>query len=210
MVKKPGPDKDNAQLRLLKSVADGIAALFFPSVEVVIHDVEAGTVAYIANNLSKRKPGDDAGLDDLEQDPLAPVTGPYEKLNWDGKKMRSVTIATGDGESPGYLLCINLSTAVFEEARNALEMFLSVTRLQPQPEQLFRDDWQENINTFLNEWIRRENTSLSALTREQKKKVVQSLHKEGAFRAKNAADYIAGVLSLGRTTVYKYLRECKE
>ncbi|HBS6487933.1 TPA: PAS domain-containing protein, partial [Klebsiella pneumoniae] len=55
MVKKPAPE--NAQLRLLKSVADGIAALFFPSVEVVIHDVEAGTVAYIANNLSKRKPG---------------------------------------------------------------------------------------------------------------------------------------------------------
>lgn len=60
MVKKPAPE--NAQLRLLKSIADGIAALFFPSVEVVIHDVEAGTVAYIANNLSKRKPGDDAGL----------------------------------------------------------------------------------------------------------------------------------------------------
>lgn len=208
MVKKSGPD--NAQLDLLKSVADGIAALFFPSVEVVIHDVEAGTVAYIANNLSKRKPGDEAGLNDLQQDLLAPVTGPYEKLNWDGKKMRSVTIATGNDDTPGYLLCINLSTAVFEEARNALEMFLSVTRLQPQPEQLFKDDWQESINAFLHEWIRRENTSLSALTREQKKMLVQKLHREGAFRAKNAADYIANVLSLGRTTVYKYLRECRE
>ncbi|MGF9658257.1 helix-turn-helix transcriptional regulator [Pantoea agglomerans] len=205
MVKNSGPD--NAQLCLLKSVADGIAALFFPSVEVVIHDVEADTVVYIANNLSKRKPGDEAGLNDLKQDPLAPVTGPYEKLNWDGKKMRSVTIATGNDDTPGYLLCINLSTAVFEEARNALEMFLSVTRLQPQPEQLFKDDWQENINTFLHEWIRQENTSLSALTREQKKTLVQNLHREGAFRAKNAADYIANVLSLGRTTVYKYLRE---
>ncbi|WP_370635105.1 transcriptional regulator [Pantoea sp. DY-15] len=208
MVNMHGPD--NVQLSLLKSVADGIAALFFPSVEVVIHDVEAGTVAYIANNLSKRKPGDDAGLDDFQQDKLAPVSGPYEKLNWDGKKMRSVTIATGDDKTPGYLLCINLCTAVFEDARNALDMFLSVTRLQPQPEQLFRDDWQENINTFLHEWIRREGTSLSALTREQKKNLVQSMHSEGAFRAKNAADYIAGVLSLGRTTVYKYLRELKK
>ncbi|MCK7427938.1 helix-turn-helix transcriptional regulator [Enterobacter chengduensis] len=207
MVKKPGPD--SAQLQLLTSVANGIAALFFPSVEVVIHDVGTGKVVYIANNLSKRKPGDDAGLDDLQKDQLASVTGPYEKLNWDGKKMRSVTIATGDDKTPGYLLCINLSTAVFEEARNALDMFLSVTRLQPQPEQLFRDDWQEKINTFLHEWLRRENTSLSALTREQKKTLVQSLQREGAFRAKNAADYIAGVLSLGRTTVYKYLRECK-
>ncbi|HFV9242502.1 TPA: transcriptional regulator [Enterobacter bugandensis] len=208
MAQQSGPE--NEQLKLLKTVADGIAALFFPSVEVVIHDVKAGTVAYIANNLSKRKPGDDAGLDDFRQSSLTPVTGPYEKLNWDGKKMRSVTIATGDETTPGYLLCINLSTAVFEEARNALELFLSVTRLQPQPEQLFRDDWQENINTFLHEWIRRENTSLSALTREQKKALVQSLHREGAFRARNSADYIADVLSLGRTTVYKYLREIRK
>ena len=208
MVNRSGAE--NAQFQLLKSIADGIAALFFPSVEVVIHDVAAGTVAYIANNLSKRKPGDDAGLDDMGEAPLAAVTGPYEKLNWDGKKMRSVTIATDDGTTSGYLLCINLSTAVFEEARNALELFLSVTRLQSQPEQLFRDDWQENINTFLHEWIRRENTSLAALTREQKKALVQNLHREGAFRAKNSADYIAGVLSLGRTTVYKYLREIRE
>lgn len=194
---------------LLKSMADGIAALFFPSVEVVIHDVVAGKVAYIANNLSQRNIGDDAGLDEFEGQTLAAVTGPYEKLNWDGKKMRSVTIATGNETDPGYLLCINFSTAPFEEARNALELFLSVTRLQPQPEALFRDDWQEKINTFLHDWIRRENTSLSALTRGQKKDLVMDLHKEGAFRAKNSADYIASVLSLGRTTVYKYLRELK-
>jgi len=203
------PDAENAQFQLLKSVADGIAALFFPSVEVVIHDVAAGKVAYIANNLSKRKPGDDAGLDDLQGETLAPVTGPYEKLNWDGKKMRSVSISTGDETTAGYLLCINLSTAIFEEARNALELFLSVTRLQPQPEQLFRDDWQESINTFLHEWLRKKQISLATMTREHKRELVLDLHKEGAFRAKNAADYIAGVLSLGRSTVYKYIREVR-
>jgi len=202
-------DAENAQFQLLKSVADGIAALFFPSVEVVIHDVAAGEVAYIANNLSKRKPGDDAGLDDLAGEPLAPITGPYEKLNWDGKKMRSVSIATGDENTPGYLLCINLNTAIFEEARNALDLFLSTTRLQPQPEQLFRDDWQESINTYLHEWLRQKNLSLGTLSRDDKKELVLALHQEGAFRAKNAADYIAGILSLGRSTIYKYLREFK-
>lgn len=199
-----------SQLDVLISVADGIAALFFPSVEVVIHDVAAGKVAYIANNLSKRKPGDEAGLDELKGSKLAAVTGPYEKLNWDGKKMRSVSVATGNDNDSGYLLCINLSTAIFEEARNALELFLSVTRLQPQPEQLFRDDWQENINTFLHDWIRLQNTSLNALTRAQKKELVIALHHEGAFRARNSADYIASVLSLGRTTVFKYLREIRK
>lgn len=107
--------------------------------------------------------------------------------------MRSVSIATGDEQTPGYLFCINLSTAMFEEARNALDMFLSVTRLQPQPEQLFKDDWQERINTFLHEWLRSEHASLSSLTREQRKALVLALHREGAFRVKNAADYIGSI-----------------
>lgn len=190
----------------LQAIAEGIAALFFPSVEVVIHDIRAGKVAYIANNLSKRKPGDDAGLDDFALDNTTRLTGPYEKLNWDGKNMRSVSIALGDEQNPSYLLCINLSTAMFEEARNALEVFLSVTRLKPQPEQIFKDDWQEKINTFLHEWIRQQHTSLNGLTRDQKRELVLALYREGGFRAKNSADYIASVLSLGRTTVYKYLR----
>ena len=123
--------------------------------------------------------------------------------------MRSVSIATGDENTPGYLLCINLNTAIFEEARNALDLFLSTTRLQPQPEQLFRDDWQESINTYLHEWLRQKNLSLGTLSRDDKKELVLALHQEGAFRAKNAADYIAGILSLGRSTIYKYLREFK-
>ncbi|HCR60500.1 MAG TPA: hypothetical protein DIW66_01140 [Serratia liquefaciens] len=203
--------KTTSQLELLQSVADGIAALFFPNVEVVIHDLSTNKVAYLANNLSKRKPGDDAGLEDFDIDSEGQVTGPYEKLNWDGKKMRSVSIAAKDEQGvPRYLLCINLSTATFEDARNALDMFLSVTRLQPQPQQLFKDDWQEKINTFLHEWIRQQNASLGSLSREQKKQLVIDLYNEGAFKAKSAADYIANVLSLGRATVYKYLKELKK
>lgn len=83
--------------------------------------------------------------------------------------MRSVSIPARDEQgNPSYLLCINLSTSIFEDARNALDMFLSVTRLQPQPQQLFKDDWQEKINTFLHEWLRLQNTSLASLSREQK------------------------------------------
>jgi predicted transcriptional regulator YheO len=203
-------EKDDEQYALLKTIADGIAALFFPCVEVVIHNVRSGKVAYIANNLSRRKLGDDAGLGNQDIISLDKLTGPYEKLNWDGKNMRSISISTGTADNPGYLLCINLNTAIFEEARNALDMFLSVTRLQPQPEQLFKDDWQEKINTWLHEWLCQENTSLKSLSREQKKQLVVDLYRDGAFHAKNSPDYIAGVLSLGRTTIYKYLREIKE
>lgn len=111
--------KTTSQLELLQSVADGIAALFFPNVEVVIHDVSTNKIAYLANNLSKRKPGDDAGLEDFDIDSDGQVTGPYEKLNWDGKKMRSVSIAARDEQGlPRYLLCINLSHALGQRLDN--------------------------------------------------------------------------------------------
>lgn len=99
--------------------------------------------------------------------------------------MRSVSIAARDEQGkPSYLLCINLSTAMFEDARNALDMFLSVTRLQPQPQALFKDDWQEKINTFLHDWLRRENAALGALSREQKRRLVSDLYHQGRSRPK--------------------------
>lgn len=55
-----------------------------------------------------------------------------------------------------------------------------------------------------------ENAALGALSREQKRRLVSDLYHQGAFKAKSAADYIANVLSMGRATVYKHLRELKQ
>ena len=40
------------------SIADAVARLFHPSVEVAIHDICTDTVFYIANPISGRKVGD--------------------------------------------------------------------------------------------------------------------------------------------------------
>lgn len=197
------------QFHTLRSIADGIAALFFPSVEVAIHDVRNGKIAYLANNLSKRSIGDDAGLEELSLHDLDRLTGPYEKLNWDGKTMRSVSIRANLAGDPGYIFCINFSTSLLDDAKNALELFLSVNRLQPQPAQLFKHDWQEKINTFLHQWLAEHRTSLTTLTRVEKKTLVTELYHQGAFNVRNSAGYIANVLSMGRATVYKHLKEIK-
>jgi D-arginine utilization repressor len=195
------------KLSTIKSLADGIAALFFPSVEVAVHDAQSGKIAYLANNLSKRQIGDDAGLEELEG--LETLTGPYEKLNWDGRKMRSVSIRVPQEVGPGYVFCINFSTAFLEDAKNALDLFLSVNRLQPQPAQLFEHDWQEKINTYIHKWLSENNTSLSGLTRNQKKTLVENLYEQGAFNVRNSADYISKVLGMGRATIYKHIKETR-
>ena len=83
---------DDPALSNFRAIADAIATLFFPHAEVVLHDLRSQKIDYIANNLSKREIGDDAALEDMfEAGTDETNIGPYEKLNWDGQKIRSIT-----------------------------------------------------------------------------------------------------------------------
>ena len=136
--------------------------------------------------------------------------GPYEKLNWNGQKIRSIsTVLRNSQGEPEHLMCINLNVSVLEQARVALDAFFQMSRLVPQPDSLFRNDWQERINTFLHAWLQERSLSLQTLQMKDKRSLVQALYAEGAFEGRSGADYVANVLSMGRATVYKYLKELK-
>lgn len=194
-----------------KAIADSIALLLFPHAEVIVHEVKSQTVIHIANNFSKRKLGDDSALDqELGDFRSSASIGPYEKINWNGQKIRSITSVLYDQNGQAeFLLCINLNFSVLEQAREALDAFFQVSRLIPQPDTLFRDDWQERINTFLHTWLKERNLSLHTLKMKDKRTLVEALHAEGAFEGRSGADYVANVLSMGRATVYKYLKELR-
>lgn len=202
----PAADLDN-----FRAIADAIAMLFFPHAEVVLHDLRTQKIDHIANNLSKRAVGDDAALEDMLSGEVDERNiGPYEKLNWDGQKIRSVSTVLRDSKgTPVAVLCLNLNISMFERAKQALDLFLSASKLIPQPDALFRDDWQERINTFLHSWLQQRQLGLNLLTREHKRELVEALHNEGAFKGKSAANYVANVLNMGRATVYKHLKEIK-
>ncbi len=195
-----------------QTIADSIATLLFPHAEVILHDLKTQQVAHIANNLSKRKIGDDSALEELPGDPHgADCIGPYEKLNWDGQRMRSITSVLRDSQGQAVMaLCINLNYTVLEQARDALNLFFQASRIMPQPEALFRDDWQERINTFLHGWLNKNNLGLNTLRREDKRQLVEALYHERAFEGRSAYDYVASVLSMGRATVYKYVKSLRE
>ncbi|WP_300634777.1 PAS domain-containing protein [Pseudomonas sp.] len=194
-----------------RAIADAIATLFFPHAEVVLHDLHTQTIDYIANNLSKRSLGDDSSLEDMLDGDVGDVNiGPYEKLNWNGQKIRSLSTVLHDHQGRRLaVLCINLNISLFENAKAALDLFLSPSKLIAQPDALFRDDWQERINTFLHAWLRERQLSLNLLTRDHKRELVLALHAEGAFKGKSASNYVANVLGMGRATVYKHLKELK-
>ncbi|MNC42639.1 YheO-like PAS domain protein [compost metagenome] len=194
-----------------QAIAESIALLLYPHAEVVIHEIRGQTIVHIANNFSHRKLGDDSALGPELGDLLKGTNlGPYEKLNWNGQKVRSIStvLHNSQGEAE-YLMCINLNVSVLEQARVALDAFFQMSRLEPQPDALFRNDWQERINTFLQAWLQAHNLSLQTLKMKDKRNLVLALHAEGAFEGRSGADYVANVLSMGRATVYKYLKEVR-
>lgn len=194
-------------LRRYQPLADAVAALLHPHAEVVLHDLTTLTIAYIANNLSRRRIGDESAVDDLTFDDSEHWIGPYEKVNWDGGRMRSVSLVhrAADG-TPTGLVCINLNLSAFDAARTALTLLLENPALKPQPDSLFRDDWQERINAFLKDWLTHRGLTLAALSRSQKRELIAALEAHGAFRGRSAAPYVAQVLGLSRGTVFNHLR----
>ena len=194
-----------------KAFADGVATLFFPYAEVVIHDLKTQRVAYIVNNLSRREIGDDSALERAELSAQQPVIGPYAKRNYDGATMRSVSIVVkGDAGQEIGLVCINLNIGVFEQAHAALAQFVSGARLTRQPQAIFQDDWQERINTFIHAWLGERRAAINLLTRDQKRELVEQLFASGAFKGRSAAEYIARILNMGRATVFKHVKALKE
>lgn len=193
-------------------VAQAITALLHPHAEVVIHDLKTGQIAAIYNPFSKRKVGDESLIEELpDYAPLPDVFPIYTKVNWDGKKLKSSTATLRDkNKTPIGLLCINLDVSRWEEFRHLLDQWSKIPSYQNEPEVLFKDDWREKINLYVSDYLNKEGLILKMLSKEKKRDLVQALHREGAFKAKNAATYVADVLDLSRATVYNYLRAINE
>lgn len=189
------------------STAEAISLLFCPYAEIVLHDLNSGLIVAIYNNFSKRKVGDESLLEEIEDYNEFPNVFPiYLKTNWDGRKIKSISSTLRDkkGKAIG-LLCINLDLSKWEECYQFLGTWLNNVT-QPPPPELFKDDWREKINSYVSAYLTREGMSLKLLDKQKKKNLVLALHKEGAFKAKNSAHYIADVLDLSRATIYNYLK----
>ena len=200
-----------SELQKAIPMAEAFARLLHPFSEVVIHDLESDTIQMIINPFSRREVGDNSYLDrwDFTVDPQANVIGPYEKINYDGRKLKSISIVlrSDSGKAEGFL-CINMDISVFENYQSSLMAFLSNndTSLSRQTESLFKDDLYEQINAFVQEYCRTQQRSLESLSRKDKQDLILTLKDHGAFKGKNASSYLARILNISRATVYNYLK----
>ncbi|WP_199744139.1 transcriptional regulator [Legionella sp. km772] len=195
------------------STAEAIQRLLHPYAEVVVHDLELDQIVAIYHPFSKRRVGDPSlfSAEEKKQFILEKCIGPYEKTNWDGKKLKSMSsIIQDENDKAVGMLCINFDISFFEQFKLAISHFLNDSNLIPQPPALFKDDWQERINQYVHSYLQEHGLTLEYLSRPEKKSLIFHLQEVGAFTGKNAAQYVAQVLKISRATVYNYLAERAE
>ncbi len=190
-------------------LCDAIALLLQPQAEVVLHDLATETVAHIANPFSHREVGEPSLLHEIDFRPDVALIGPYEKVNFDGRRLKSISaVLREDGRVVG-VICINLDVT---HLQSAIELLTALTRVPTgagQPAVLIQEDWHERINQYVHAWTARNGVVIADLSRAQRLQLVGELAADGAFGGKHAAAYVSRVLQMSRASVYNYLRAAK-
>ena len=188
-------------LSLYKALCNAIVLLMKPLVEVVIHDLNSGTICYIEGVLSKRQIGDPSLLEQSGfEDDLETIV--YPKLSFDGRLIKSISVPLGDQ----WLVCINCDVSVFNQMQTLSQQFLEISQAAG-PKSLFAKDWQEKLHIAIHAYLQEQSWHFESLTNRQKKELAKHLFSIGAFNEKNATDYITTALNIGRATLFKYLKE---
>lgn len=202
MPKQPSP----SYLSQLRPIARGIAELFKPYVEVVVHDLATSRVVHIENCYSGRKIGDKSDLGGFDPEVEGDIIGPYEKMNRDGTVLKAISVVHRDEKKePRALLCINFDTHRLSGIVDALNLLVSLPSGDEHPKRLFKHDLSSLINDFSHKFAKEIGKTIESLNKEDRARLVRELHKTGAFEEKRAADYIARVLGVSRASVYNYL-----
>lgn len=197
----------NKAIKAFLPTAEAIQRLLYPHAEVVVHDLKKNQIVAIYHPFSKRRAGDSSLFtQEEEMATLEDCVGPYEKVNWNGERLKSVSsIIRDENDQAVGMLCINLDVSIFIKFNKLISQFIELEQLIPQPAPLFKDDWQERTNIYLHKYLKENHLTLEMLDRKEKRKLIEHLYGVGAFTGKNAAGYIAQILNVSRATVYNYL-----
>lgn len=188
-----------------ENIAKGLELLFYPNLEIIIHDITTKKIIYIGNNFSNRDIGEDSVLDDISFEKSKKIIGPYEKINFDGKILKSISIVLEDDENPLYLMCLNFDLSFLNNITYAIDMLIGKKNYDKSASVIFKDDWREKINFYINNNLKLKAKTIDSLSKVEKKELILDLQNKGAFNAKNSKEYVAKILKLSRATLYNYL-----
>lgn len=203
--------RDQQKFAAYFPIADAIATLFRPHVEVVIHDLSSLKVAHIANPISKRRVGDSSVADQVSEDSLAQqVIGPYRKVNKDGRNMRSVTAVIRDiDQQPIAMMCINFDVSTLERVRDEISALAFLPESLEPHAPFFHDNWRQSLERLVRSIEREQGMPAKSFNSGLRLALIEKISGSGLLSMRNAPPVVAERIGISRAALYKYLKEVR-
>lgn len=203
-------------LNAMKGVVDAIAKMYGKHAEVVLHSLDANTLAVIKivnGHITDRELG--APITNLALQKIKKgkdVSDPYITKTSSGKTLRSITtiVRNSTGNSIG-LLCINLDmdAPIQSFFKNLFFLDTHAKEMSFYPE-IFAQDIDETIESTV-ETVRNDVLDDPAISPSKRnREIVTKLHDLGIFKYKDSILVVAKILVTSKDTVYLYLREMEK
>jgi predicted transcriptional regulator YheO len=213
------PLDHTALIDTLSIVADGIAGMFGPRCEVVLHDfrdLSCSIVKILNGHVTGRYVGGcmtDFGLQILKQDVSINLFLNYAAMTTDARQLKSSTMLfREEGGEPAAALCINMDTTEMVHYGRLIQEFFSPAQ-QPHPKEGPFETFQEDIGATLHEAARKVldkvSTPISSMKKEDRIKIVAELENRGFFLIKGSVNYLARKLRISKFSIYGYLEEAR-
>ncbi|MGW7079854.1 helix-turn-helix transcriptional regulator [Streptomyces sp. NPDC054866] len=208
-----GALEDEHLVREAERIAIAIGRMFPGLCEVVLHDLRRpdSAIRAIENNLSGRQVGDSAtelGLRRIADPEYPSVIQNYSNQFPDGRpaKSTSIGIKNADGRYVAAL-CLNLDVSTLSPLALTLANLVA-TDVDHRGEALetLRDRTGRELRSLIDSFAAERSSSPRGLNRDQKRELVQQLHREGFFETRSSAQLIADQLGVSRATVYNYTK----
>jgi predicted transcriptional regulator YheO len=215
-VVKPSLDP---RLKTVLPLVQGLAEMFGPACEVVLHDINAlprSIVAIENGHVTGRAVGDvptDLMLRSLRNAEDGHDVRLYVTSS-DGKILKSLAITLRDPDGVAFaILGVNFDISEIVCAQRLLANLSAVGRLGreavPEAEEIFGGDIREVVDGMITKILHEMGKTPATMSRDEKMDVVKRLEERGAFLVKRSAEQVAEALDLSRYTIFSYLKEIR-
>lgn len=210
-------------LKTLSIIADAVAIVARPDLEIVVHDLtkpHRSIVKIINGHISGRSVADPMASNPVEETKLraalAKTGEPFEVRPISGKtawiaadrpiRTASVMFFDAAGQASA-MLCLNVDEAVAGRFKADVEALFGMAATAAQPtEPLEPRDVHMGamIEGIVEEAIAASCVPVDRMSKQEKVEAVSSMHEKGVFLMRGSVEYVAKRLDVTKHTIYNY------
>ena len=206
--------KRDEMLSFLKEEAWGLAAMFGPTCETLVHDMTRPghpILAIYNGTVTGREVGSTADIfgDIGDYDPSLYNNRDYVNqlvLSRDGRTLKSSTFNVV-GEDYHFALGVNIDITALVRAQQSLSEF---TATSGELQQTLLQDARSQLEELLRECVSAVGKEPRDMKKTDRMRVIRMLYKRRAFTYQKAVSIVAEQLNVSRYTVYKYMHELEQ